>query len=105
MSVAAAVDPEEAFVAALSSCHMLFFLSLAVERGVVVDDYVDRAIGTLRRNAQGQVMMTEVVLHPQARYAGEAPARSLLEELHHAAHERCFIANSVRSEVRVELES
>lgn len=103
--MAANVDPEEAFVAALSSCHMLFFLSLAVKRGVIVDDYVDHAVATLQKDSQGRMLITDVVLHPQARYAGTAPSREMLESLHAAAHQQCFIANSVRSEVRVALES
>ena len=105
MSVAANVDPEEAFVAALSSCHMLFFLSLAVTRGIVVNDYVDHAVATLRKNSQGRMLITEVVLHPQTHFVGAAPSPEVLGALHAEAHEQCFIANSVRSEVRIELES
>jgi len=98
-SVAANVDPEEAFVASLSSCHMLFFLSLAAAKGVVVDDYIDKAVGTMSRNAQGQIAMTNVELRPQACYAGNPPAGELLVSLHEEAHRRCFIANSVKTEV------
>ncbi len=103
MSDAAAVDPEEAFVAALSSCHMLWFLSIAVKRKFCVDAYHDRAIGVMARNEQGKLAMTTVTLHPDVRFAGERiPARAELEAMHHAAHDECFIANSVRTEVRCE---
>ncbi len=101
-SVAANVDPEEAFVAALSSCHMLFFLSLAAARGIVVDAYVDEATGTMSRNAQGNIAITEVVLRPAVTCAGEQPSPQTLDELHHAAHRRCFIANSVTAKVTVQ---
>jgi organic hydroperoxide reductase OsmC/OhrA len=103
MSVAAAVDPEEAFVASLSSCHMLFFLSLAAKRGFVVDSYVDEAVGTMARNAGGKLAITRVTLHPLAHFSGEKrPSRAEEDALHHAAHGECFIANSVRTEVTCE---
>lgn len=103
MSVEAAVDPEEAFVASLSSCHLLWFLSLAAKRGYVVDDYEDAAEGVMEKNAEGKVAITRVTLRPLAVFRGERiPDRAALEALHHAAHEQCFIANSVRSEVRIE---
>ena len=103
MSIEAAVDPEEAFVAALSSCHMLFFLSLAAKQGFVVDDYVDEAVGTMARNVDGKLAMTRVTLHPVVHYSGnKRPSRSEEDALHHAAHEECFIANSVRTEVTCE---
>ena len=103
MSVAAAVDPEEAFVASLSSCHMLFFLSLAAKQGFVVDDYRDEAVGTMSRDAAGRLAMTRVTLHPAVRYSGEKrPSRAEEDALHHAAHEECFIASSVRTEVACE---
>lgn len=101
MSVEAAVDPEEAFVAALSSCHMLWFLSLAAEAGLVVTGYEDRAEGRMGRNAEGRMAMLDVTLRPDIRFDGPAPRPDLLEALHHTAHDRCFIANSVRTEVRV----
>lgn len=101
-SSAAAVDPEEAFVAALSSCHMLFFLSLAAKRGLVVDSYEDDAVGTMETGADGRASITRVVLRPRVRYAGTAPARTVEEELHHRAHDLCFIANSVKTAVAVE---
>jgi organic hydroperoxide reductase OsmC/OhrA len=99
LSVAAAVDPEEAFVAALASCHMLWFLSLAAEGGFVVDDYRDDALGIMARNAEGRLAMTRVTLRPAVRYGGARPTSAEEAALHHAAHEQCFIANSVRTEV------
>ncbi|MFL6663632.1 MAG: OsmC family protein [Rhizobacter sp.] len=99
----AALDPEEAFVASLSSCHMLWFLSIAVERGYRVDRYVDAAVGTMARNAAGKLAMTVVTLRPEVTFSGErVPTREELDALHHRAHEECFIANSVKTEVRCE---
>lgn len=103
MSVAANVDPEEAFVAALSSCHMLVFLSIAARRRHVVESYVDRAAGVLEKNADGRLAMTRVTLRPEVVFDGEPPARDELERLHHMAHEQCFIANSVKTEVVTEI--
>lgn len=98
-----AVDPEEAFVAALSSCHLLWFLSLAVKRGYVVDSYSDSALGTLGRNPEGKVAMTRVVLRPKVIFSGATlPGPSDIAALHHAAHEACFIASSVKTEVCIE---
>ena len=103
MSDAAAVDPEEAFVASLSSCHLLWFLDIAARAGWVVDDYRDEATGVLARNAAGQLAMTVVTLRPQVRFAGERrPDQAEVGRLHHAAHDACFIANSVRTDVRCE---
>jgi organic hydroperoxide reductase OsmC/OhrA len=103
LSDASAVDPEEMFVASLSSCHMLWFLSLAAGRGLRVDSYVDAASGTMARNAARQLVMTEVLLRPRVRFAGEQqPTADVLQALHHAAHEACFIANSVKTDVRVQ---
>ena len=103
MSDAAAVDPEEAFVASLSSCHLLWFLDLACRAGWVVDGYQDDATGVLAKNADGQLAMTVVTLHPQVRFAGERqPDPAEIHRLHHAAHAACFIANSVRTDVRCE---
>ncbi|HSV71249.1 MAG TPA: OsmC family protein [Methylibium sp.] len=98
----AGVDPEEAFVASLASCHMLWFLSLAAERGWVVDRYTDEASGVMAKNAEGRLAMTVVTLRPAVAFAGAPPALPDFEALHHAAHEQCFIANSVRTEVRCE---
>jgi organic hydroperoxide reductase OsmC/OhrA len=101
LSDPAAVDPEEAFVASLASCHMLWFLSLAAKRGFRVDSYVDDAEGTMAKNERGKLAITLVTLRPAVEFSGEKlPTRADLEGLHHEAHEECFIANSVRSEVR-----
>lgn len=103
LSVAANVDPEEAFVASLSSCHMLFFLSLAQKNKIVVDRYTDDAVGYLDQREDGRRAMTRVVLRPRCKYVGDPPEPSLIEKLHHKAHELCFIANSVTSEVVTEI--
>lgn len=98
-----AVDPEEMFVASLSSCHMLWFLALAAKEGWVVDRYHDAADGEMAKNAAGQMVMTRVTLRPQVDFGGERrPDAAALAALHHHAHEQCFIANSVKSEVRIE---
>ncbi len=103
MSDANAVDPEEAFVASLASCHLLWFLSLAADAGFVVDRYLDKADGVMARNADGKLAMTVVTLRPCVRFAaGQAPDAAAHERLHHRAHEECFIANSVRTDVRCE---
>ena len=103
MSDAAAVDPEEAFVASLSSCHLLWFLDIACRAGWLVDSYVDAASGVLAKGADGRLMMTAVTLRPDVRFAGpRQPDAAEIQRLHHAAHGACFIANSVRSEVRCE---
>lgn len=105
LSVAGNVDPEEAFIASLSSCHMLFFLSLAQQRKIVVDRYTDDAEGYLEKRADGRSAMTRVVLRPRCEYAGEAPDPADIEKLHHKAHELCFIANSVTSDIVTEIVS
>lgn len=102
MSVAENIDPEEALVAATSSCHMLFFLSLAAQRGYVIDDYRDEAVGELGKNAAGRLAMSRIVLRPRIVFSGEAPSPEALAALHHAAHERCYIANSLTADVVVE---
>ena len=103
MSLEHAVDPEEAFVASLSSCHMLWFLSIAAERGFCVDRYRDAAGGVMARNAEGRLAMTVVTLRPEVEFCGErVPDEATLRAMHEAAHDECFIANSVRSEVRCE---
>ena len=102
-SDASAVDPEEAFVAALSSCHMLWFLSIAAERGFIVDAYEDDAVGHMRQDDAGRLWVAEAVLRPRATFGGDVePSRDQLDELHHAAHEQCFIANSVKTAIRIE---
>ena len=103
MSDPAAVDPEEAFVASLSSCHLLWFLDIAARAGWVVDAYRDPAVGLLARNAGGQLAMTLVTLRPQVRFGGgRRPDQAEVRRLHDAAHQACFIANSVKTEVRCE---
>lgn len=99
----AGVDPEEAFIAALSSCHMLFFLDYARRAGFVVASYVDEASGVLEKRADGKVAVTRVTLRPKIEWAGDnRPTAEQLADLHHRSHESCFIANSVNSEVTVE---
>jgi len=102
MSVAENVDPEEAFVASISSCHMLFFLDFASRKKLIVDEYTVKAMGVLARGSNGKQMMTEVVLRPTVTFVGERPSSAVLKELHHQAHEACFIANSVLTDVRVD---
>ena len=102
MSDPAAVDPEEALVAAVSSCHMLFFLAFAAKAGLVVDSYRDDAIGTMARNERGRMAIASVTLRPEIAVAGDPPTPEALEDLHHRAHEACYIANSIRATVTVE---
>lgn len=98
-----AVDPEEAFVASLSSCHMLWFLDLACRAGWIVDGYDDAAVGTMAKDAAGRTAMTLVTLRPAVRFGGERrPDAAEIERLHHAAHDECYIANSVKTQVRCE---
>ena len=99
----AGVDPEEAFVASLSSCHMLFFLDFARRAGFVVDSYVDEAEGMLDKRADGKMAMTRVTLRPRVEFSGaNLPTAEELAELHHRAHDACFIANSVTTEVTID---
>jgi len=101
-AVQAAVDPEEMFVAALSSCHMLSFLHLARVAGFAVKAYGDHAEGVTEQIAPGRLAVTKVKLRPKIEWAGAAPTKDQLDRLHHQAHEACFIANSVKTEVTVE---
>jgi organic hydroperoxide reductase OsmC/OhrA len=96
------VDPEQAFVAAISSCHMLTFLAIAARKRHTVDSYRDAAVGYLEKNAEGKLAVTRVLLRPRIVWADDAPAREDLDRIHELAHENCFIANSVRTEIRVE---
>ncbi len=99
----AAVDPEEAFVASIASCHMLWFLSIAAGRGFRVDRYADEASGTMARNAAGKVAVTRVVLRPAVVFSDDRiPDRAEIEAMHHEAHAECFIANSVTTEIACE---
>jgi organic hydroperoxide reductase OsmC/OhrA len=98
----AGVDPEEAFVASLSSCHMLFFVDFARRAGFVVDSYVDQAEGVLEKRSDGKMWMSKVTLRPGVTWSGNPPDAAAIADLHHKAHEACFIANSVTTEVVVE---
>lgn len=96
------VDPEEAFVASLSSCHMLFFIDFARRAGLVIDEYVDQAEGVIEKRPDGKMAMTGVTLRPRVTWTGDQPDGAAIADLHHRAHEACFIANSVTTEVTVE---
>ena len=101
-SVAEAVDPEEALIAALSSCHMLTFLYVAAKQGYVVDTYEDSAVGEMTKNEAGRMWVSRVTLDPKIAFSGDKrPSAEDLAHLHHLAHEECYIANSVKSEVVV----
>ena len=97
-----AIDPEEMLVGAIASCHMLSFLALAAGRKLVVDSYEDDATGALEKNADGRLAVTRVTLRPNVIFSGAKPDASVLDELHHKAHEACFIANSVKCEITIE---
>jgi organic hydroperoxide reductase OsmC/OhrA len=101
-SRADAVDPEEALVAALSSCHMLTFLYLAAKQGFVVEAYEDEAVGVMTKNERGKLFLSKATLRPRIVFTGtKQPSEAELAELHHHAHEECYIANSVLTEVEV----
>jgi organic hydroperoxide reductase OsmC/OhrA len=96
------VDPEEAFVAAVSSCHMLAFLYLACKRGFQIDSYNDEALGVMNVNESGARWVSDITLNPQIIYSGDRlPTEQDEEELHHLAHEQCFVANSIKTKVSV----
>jgi organic hydroperoxide reductase OsmC/OhrA len=98
-----AVDPEEALVAAISSCHMLTFLYFASKQGFQVESYQDRAVGTMTKGANGVPWVSTAVLHPRVNYGGgKRPTTDEESRLHHDAHEKCFIANSVKTDIQVE---
>ncbi len=104
LSVEANVDPEEAYIAALSSCHMLVFLAIAAKRKYVIDSYEDAAVGILGKNDDGKTSVTKVTLRPKIVFAGEQqPTAEQLEKLHHLSHENCFIANSVKTDITTEI--
>ena len=98
----AGVDPEEAFIASLSSCHMLFFIDFARRDGLTVESYVDEAEGVMEKRADGKIAMTRVTLSPRINWGGDTPDEATIADLHHSAHEACFIANSVNTEVTVQ---
>jgi organic hydroperoxide reductase OsmC/OhrA len=96
------VDPEEAFIAAISSCHLLSFLYVAFRGGFVVESYDDEAVGSMTKNEQGILWVSTVILHPRISFGGEKlPTKEETDHLHHLAHEQCFIANSVKTDIRV----
>jgi organic hydroperoxide reductase OsmC/OhrA len=96
------VDPEEAFVAALSSCHMLWFLSIAAKQGFVVDTYTDNAQGFMDKNEVNQLVMTKIILAPDIVFSGpKCPSQADVDSLHHEAHKNCYLANSVKTEITI----
>jgi organic hydroperoxide reductase OsmC/OhrA len=102
MSNESAVDPEEAFIASLSSCHMLWFLSIAAEKNYIVESYEDNAEGILGKDKDGKLAMTKVTLKPKVVFNNTTtPSREEVDELHHLAHEKCFIANSVKTKITI----
>jgi len=104
LSAADAVDPEEALVASASSCHMLYFLFFAAKRGFVVDRYEDEAFGVLEKNAAGKMFMSKITLRPHVTFSGDkTPSADEMQAMHHSAHEECFIAQSLKSEMNVEV--
>ena len=103
-SVEENVDPEEAFIAALSSCHMLVFLSIAAKRNYVIEEYVDDAVGVLEEDSEGVTSVTRVTLRPKIVFSGDKqPTYQQLEKLHHLSHQHCFIANSVKTVITTEI--
>jgi len=102
MSDETAVDPEEAFIAAASSCHMLSFLYIAAVRKFIVESYEDNAEGVLKKNDEGKISVTQINLKPKIIFSGDnIPSEDQLKELHHLAHESCYIANSVKTKIDV----
>jgi organic hydroperoxide reductase OsmC/OhrA len=99
----ACVDPEEAFVASLSSCHMLWFLSIAAKNKFVVESYLDRAVGIMEKNKYGKLAIAKVYLRPQINFINDnLPTDQKIKEMHEAAHQNCFLANSVKTEIIIE---
>jgi len=100
------VDPEEAFVASISSCHMLTFLAIAAKKKFVLDEYVDEAVGHMEKNAEGKMAITRVVLRQKTKFSGDKqPTQQELDEMNHMSHDQCFIASSVKTEITVEPQS
>ncbi|MFK4823783.1 OsmC family protein [Paenochrobactrum sp. BZR 588] len=99
-SVEANVDPEEAYIAAISSCHMLTFLGVAAAKRIVVESYTDKAVGIMEK-IDGKILVSRVELKPLITYDGDKPSAELEAQLHHLAHEQCFIANSVKTDIQV----
>ena len=98
----AGVDPEEALAASAASCHMLWFLSLAQEAGLEVESYADEAVAEMGRVGPGKYAITRIALHPRIAFTGRQPDQTEIDRLHHEAHERCFIANSLNCEIAIE---
>ena len=101
-SVPGAVDPEEMLVGAINTCHMLSFLHIAREAGFLVTHYRDEAVGVMSKRDDGEMWVSQVTLHPQITYQGRQPTQAERDQMHHAAHHICFIANSVKTEIVVE---
>jgi organic hydroperoxide reductase OsmC/OhrA len=101
-SAADAIDPEEMLVAAICNCHMLSFLYIASKAGFAVTRYRDEAEGVMRKNAEGKIAVTRVTLRPAIAFEGKQPTAEELDQLHHEAHEVCYIASSVKTEIVVE---
>lgn len=101
-SIETNIDPEEAFIAALSSCHMLFFLSFAANRKYTVESYTDKAIGTMQIAKDNRMSMTDITLQPKIVFSGELqPTQEQIDKIHHNAHKQCFIANSVKTKIHI----
>lgn len=101
-SVAEAIDPEEGVLASLGSCHMLFFLALAMRKGFVVDEYQDNPIGTIARNDKGKNALTEIVMMPRVTFSGATlPSNDDIDALHARAHSLCYVANSLNSVIQI----
>ena len=98
----AGVDPEEALAASAATCHMLWFLSLAQGAGLIVDSYEDEAVAEMGRTGPGKYAIVKITLRPRIAFAGAAPDKAALDRLHHDAHERCFIANTLNCEIAIE---
>ncbi len=96
-----AVDPEEAFVASVSSCHMLFFLSFAAANNFVIEKYEDNAEGIMRKNEDGKMVMTTINLKPEIIFSGKAPSQNEIKNFHEMAHDQCYIANSIKTEIKI----
>jgi organic hydroperoxide reductase OsmC/OhrA len=101
-SVPGSIDPEETLVAAINTCHMLSYLHAAREAGFIVAHYRDEAVGVMEKNTAGQLWVSKVTLHPEITFLGAQPTAAEREQMHHAAHEMCFIANSVKTEIVIE---
>jgi len=100
-SVEENVDPEEAFIASLSSCHLLFFLGIAAKKKILVDSYIDYAEGILEENEDGKLAMTRIMLNPTIIYSGKQPSDKEIQKIHHLSHQQCFLANSVKTIITV----